>query len=917
MRERIHLSFLVVAAAFVLCAIVSCNGGSQSGESDDGKVVPTKDFHDDPKVLSPPILGQPIYQCTDTVFVQGFVPGAKIEIFLDGNPTPIGSGSSLLSSVSIKTSVSFTKGQVLTAKQIVNGNTSGPSNAVTVRSHKDDYPKGIPKPRIDPPPLYRCGRATGARDVLPGSHLDFISEPALGGGGFGPPATIANMDGSGAAQWMIVNPAFGLGDRVHAQYKICNDTSPPSDPEIVQEQPQTIPGPTVDQGYEGQQIIVVRNVLNGATLDVFANDQMHRIGGSPTPGGSGQQVFVTPPAVPGDTLFAIQALCDKSPPGPGTVVKPCSDLPAAKIKPPSPGDTQVEVTESVPGSEIQIYADGQKVGDGGGSVINLVRPLADGETVVVIQILGTCRSHSAWEVPVKCRASSDALACSADWPAFGHDSTRHGEQAKNSSLADPFQVRTLKVGWTFTVPQAGGFRASPVIYKGLVYVGNGNGRLYALDANTGKLVWQYPVSNDPPLTSKYTCNPSSLGIASSVSIARIRKEVDAVIFGAPDQSLAPGLGSGRLFALNAATGAEIWKSPAVAVLNGTTQGSTSELHEQIGYSSPVVRNDKVYVGIANHCDNPIQNGKVVAVDLNSGAIVGGFSYQSTSTRGGGVWSAVAAGPSGELYITTGNVAAGNPNGPPNVNNGLSMLRLDPNTGGVVWKLQPVPFELDGDPDWAAGPIATKSSCGTVAVSTQKDGWSYSVNAGSGAPGPPNMAWQFPPTGVPFTQGDGTRHGDDRYLVRGATWNDRFITMTGGENIVVDTNSGFGRLHGLNICGGRSTRVRWLFDVPTAQIGQTYQMGPPTVTRGIIFVGTAAGHLIAFADPDVAPGQGQRCSNSAVAPNDCVANGFALVPAPSVLADVSLDGSRILTEPALANGRVFVSTEGGHVYMLQP
>jgi outer membrane protein assembly factor BamB len=885
---------------------------------DDGKVVRVGDVKEDPKVLSPPILDEPIYACSETVFVRGYIPGADIQVFAAGNPSPIGHGHSIFSSMAIKVTPALTKGQVLTATQKSGGFTSGPSNAVTVRDWKDDYPNGMPKPRIEPPPLFRCGRATGADHLLPGSHLEFISEPSLGGGSFGPPVTIASMDGAGTSQWMIVSPAFGLGDRVHAQYSLCGDKSPPSDPEIVQQQPATIPPPTVDEGFEGQQIIVVRNIVNGATLDVFANDIMHSIGGSPTPGGSGQQVRVNPPAVAGDMLFATQALCDKSPPGPGTTVKPCSELPAPQIKPPSPGDTQVEVTVFVPGSEIQVYANGQKVGDGSGPLMNLVRPLEDSETVLVIQILGKCKAKQGWQVPVKCRASDDMTACSADWPAFGHDSTRWGQQTKNSALADPNRVPTLKVKWTFDPPEPGQFRASPIVWKGIVYVGSGAGRLYAIDADTGKLLWQYPPKDKPPLTSAFTCNPSSFGLAASAAIATLsekKKKREVVIFGAPDRSVSPGLGSGRLFALDAKTGAEVWKSNAVATLDGTTSQSTSQLHEQIGYSAPLVRNGRVYVGIANHCDNPIQNGKVVAVDVETGAILG-FSYKSTSTRGGGVWSAVAAGPSGELYVTTGNARSGNPGGEPAVNRALSLLRLNPTNGGVVWKFTAVPFDLDNDPDWAAGPIALKASCGTVAVSTQKDGWSYAVNAGSATPAPASMRWQFPATGVPFTPGDGTTHSDDRYLVRGAAWKDVFVTMTGGENVVNDINSGFGRLHGLNVCG-RSGRVRWLLDVPTANIGQTYQLGPPTVTRGVFYVCTAQGHLIAFADPSVAAGAGMRCSNPAVSNGSCTANGFALVPQPTVLADVTLDGSRVLTEPALAGGRVFVSTEGGKVFMLEP
>jgi len=111
----------------------------------------------------------------------------------------------------------------------------------------------------------------------------------------------------------------------------------------------------------------------------------------------------------------------------------------------------------------------------------------------------------------------------------------------------------------------------------------------------------------------------------------------------------------------------------------------------------------------------------------------------------------------------------------------------------------------------------------------------------------------------------------------------------------------------------------LHEVAASDLDLTHIVNPirKLLRRGVVFVGTAQGHVVAFADPSVAPGVGLRCSNPFVSNASCVANGFALVPQPSVLADVKLDGSRILTEPALAGGRVFVATEGGHVYMLEP
>jgi outer membrane protein assembly factor BamB len=375
--------------------------------------------------------------------------------------------------------------------------------------------------------------------------------------------------------------------------------------------------------------------------------------------------------------------------------------------------------------------------------------------------------------------------------------------------------------------------------------------------------------------------------------------------------------------LNAATGAEIWKSPEIAVLN-TAMGSTP--HEQIGYSSPLVFNGHVYIGVANHCDNPIQRGKVVAVHLGTGAIDAAFSFFGSGLpRGGGVWSSVAGWDTG-VYATTGNTNTGAPEPPDN--HGLSLLRLDRNTGSIVWKFQPVPYDLDGDPDWSAGATVMLTSCDTLIASTMKDGWTYAVRAGTGSAGPPSVRWQFPPTGFPFTPGDGTAHGDTRYLRPGAAWGDVFITMTGGLNVTTNVGAGLRRLHALNACTPNAQRVRWIIDVPgacpgTLPNGQDYCLGPPTVSRGVVFVGTTSGRLVVIADPSISPPVGHRCSNPDIPNSLCALIGalfpssmVRLVPEPAVLADVLLTGA-ILTEPALARGRVYVATSAGNLYMLEP
>ena len=102
--------------------------------------------------------------------------------------------------------------------------------------------------------------------------------------------------------------------------------------------------------------------------------------------------------------------------------------------------------------------------------------------------------------------------------------------------------------------------------------------------------------------------------------------------------------------------------------------------------------------------------------------------------------------------------------------------------------------------------------------------------------------------------------------------------------------GFTRLHALNVCAGTGSLIRWIVDVPGTTPATIYQLGPPTVTRGIVYVGTTQGHLVAIADPSAWPKQGSRCSRSDVSNTDCEPNGFYLVPNPTVLLKHYVQGS---------------------------
>ena len=275
-----------------------------------------------------------------------------------------------------------------------------------------------------------------------------------------------------------------------------------------------------------------------------------------------------------------------------------------------------------------------------------------------------------------------------EWYAYRYGNSRTGVQPYKSNLSDPAKVGTLKVKWAFPATGAltGGFHGSPIVVNDTVFIGGQNGYFYALEAVTGALKWQYPKASDPPLLGQ---DPMwKYGIQTAAAFW-YRSADGAVIFGAQDPSLGPvgphgSYGSARLFALDAKTGALIWKSDRIAEINGDTWGSTSELHQRIAHTYPLIFGTKVYIGIHNTADNPVQVGRVIAVELATGHIDPAFQFRAVGTagsppgtRGGGVWNAPAADSAG-VYFTTGNTrsdAAGTQSPEPKPNHGLSMLRV--------------------------------------------------------------------------------------------------------------------------------------------------------------------------------------------------------------------------------------------------
>lgn len=347
------------------------------------------------KRISPPIVVEPLYGCATAVLVSGFVPDATLDVELDGAIVVSGHAISAPTALGelVDLSTALTPGQVVRARQraVV---TSGWSSPVTVRDHRADYPAGPPRPQIEPAPVYRCGSRTGVANLLTGCNV-WITADAL---------EVGRVDGAAPHQGVNVNPDYGAGQSVIAWAELCGDPSSPSQTHVTQDPPLPLPTPSFEPAYAGSTTVTLNGLSNGARFTLSRNGVA--IGTYRAWGGRFTVWGVSPVVVGGDVFSASQTLCPgdgPSPPGTITVL-PCSALPAPGVMAPQAGDTTITLTYFVPDARITVYVNGAERGDGGGPVLALMSPLRSGDTIDVVQRVGSCTSMWAQELVVACVA---------------------------------------------------------------------------------------------------------------------------------------------------------------------------------------------------------------------------------------------------------------------------------------------------------------------------------------------------------------------------------------------------------------------------------------------------------------------------------------------------------------------------------
>jgi polyvinyl alcohol dehydrogenase (cytochrome) len=419
------------------------------------------------------------------------------------------------------------------------------------------------------------------------------------------------------------------------------------------------------------------------------------------------------------------------------------------------------------------------------------------------------------------------------WSMAGQNIDDTHFQAAEHEIS-PANAGRLAPRWTLTT--AGAISATPTVDDGAVYVPDYGGKLWAVAAGSGRVLWSRDISS-------YT------GVAGDLSRTSPAVYRDELILG-DGWILSPNTTGARVFAVDRRTGALVWSTVVDIDPASMITGS------------PVIYDGVAYIGISSKGEGTTADsfrGAVIALDAATGKLLW-KAYMVPSNNGGSdsnkpgyysgnaVWeSSFAVDPRrGLLYVDTGNnysVPAGvcttpeqtgcTPPAADDYVDSILALKLsdgavawaDPTVNGDLWTLlQPV----GPDFDFGAGPnLFTTASPVTgrpeqLLGAGQKSGVYWAVDPATG-----KVVWQ--------TQVGPAGNGGLGGIEYGAATDGRRVYAAEGDTANIPyTLGGSGPYAGQTVTGGSWAAL----DPATGRI--LWQTPDPQGSPDISFVSAANG-----------------------------------------------------------------------------
>src|SRR5260221_9034154 len=92
-----------------------------------------------------------------------------------------------------------------------------------------------------------------------------------------------------------------------------------------------------------------------------------------------------------------------------------------------------------------------------------------------------------------------ATAPSCDWTRYGRDSSQSFSQSSSCASLNTANAVLMAPKWYFHAPDS--MSASTTVSDGIIYEGNWDGTMYAIDAATGTVLWTFKVDRTVPVAA--------------------------------------------------------------------------------------------------------------------------------------------------------------------------------------------------------------------------------------------------------------------------------------------------------------------------------------------------------------------------------------------------------------------------------
>ena len=485
--------------------------------------------------------------------------------------------------------------------------------------------------------------------------------------------------------------------------------------------------------------------------------------------------------------------------------------------------------------------------------------------------MGSIGAGEAKSMPNQCTANPPMRdpASGPSWNGWGNDLGNTRFQSAAAARLGAADVPKLKLKWAFGFPKGVTNNSQPSIVSGRVFASGDNGYTYSLDAKTGCVYWSFQ-------NGSIVRNSPMVGAVSGQGNARW-----AVFFGD---------GHANVFALDAQTGRQLWKTRVddhvVARITGSVKYHDGRVYVPISGSEEFNSGNKDYPCCT-------ARGGVAALDANTGKELwktylaepakpwkkpeNGAQLYGPAT--GGVWNSPTIDPvRGALYVGTGDAVT-----PPESPLTDAVIALDLKTGKLLWshrateddlfmggcaganKSEACPSKMGPDYDIGNSPILVTLSNGKRALFAGTKGADI-LALDPDANG--KVLFRVNPSGQPV----------------GFTGRGRGGIVWGGATDQRQVYYGMGAA-GVGAVQSADGKTAWVFTAPGVGGRGVAALGAaPTAIPGVVFQGSGDGRLFAVSSTDGKQLWEFNTAQDIATANKVPARGGAIATAGAVIVD---------------------------------